>query len=199
MSVCLLRIADGRDDYHEAAWASAVEMLPQVEHVVTVDDREHRLGFAGAIADGWRQVIDTGADYCLHLEMDFTFNQPVPLERIIAVLERRPYLAQICLKRQAVNAQERAAGGIVECAPENYLQVVDRGDIWTEHRCCFSTNPCVYPVALCHQGWPQVEQSEGIFTHRLLEDPDCRFAFWGAKYDPPMVEHIGHERTGCGY
>ena len=199
MSVCLLRIGDGRDDYHDASWASAVENLPPVDHVVTVDDRTHSLGFSGAIQHGWQQVIETDADYVFHLELDFLFNQPVPLDRIIAVLERRPNLAQICLKRQPVNNEEIAAGGIVERNPDAYTQRVDHGDIYTEHRVCFSTNPCVYPAALCHQGWPQVKNSEGIFTHRLLADPDVRFAFWGAKQDPPLVTHIGETRTGGGY
>lgn len=199
MSIALLRIGDGRDTYHNTAWASAVEMLPRFEHVVTVDDNAHTLGFAGAIQQGWQQITELQVDYVFHFEMDFTFRRPVPLERIVAVLQRQPYLAQICLKRQPVNAAEKAAGGIIECDPDSYTQRVEHGDIWTEHRCCFSTNPCVYPAALCHQGWPQEPQSEGVFTHRLLADPDVRFAFWGAKTDPPMVDHIGDARAGNGY
>jgi hypothetical protein len=199
VTLALLRIGDGRDHYHEASWQSALDHLPRFDHVVTIDDRAHTLGFAGAIAEGWRKVIETGADYVFHLELDFTFLQQVPLDRMIAVLERHPQLAQICLKRQPVNTEEQTAGGIVECHPDDYTQRVDHGDVYTEHRRCFSTNPCIYPVALCHQGWPQVPQSEGVFTHRLLEDPDVRFAFWGAKFDPPLVLHIGDTRAGGGY
>lgn len=199
VSIALLRIADGRDAYHQESWGSALEHLPKVDHVVTVDDREHRLGFAGAIQQGWDQITETDASWVFHLELDFLFHKQVPLDRMIAVLDRHPELAQVCLKRQPVNDQEQAAGGIVEVRPGEYTQRVENGDIWTEHRLCFSTNPSVYPAALCHQDWPQTERSEGVFTHRLLEDPEVRFAFWGAKFDPPLVHHIGDARAGHGY
>jgi hypothetical protein len=197
--VAFLLISDGRADYKERTLDSAKESLPEPEHFIDVEDSSHELGFAGAIQAGWNQVIETDAEFVFHCEGDFLFGRPVPIERMVAVLERRPHLAQICLKRQAWNAQEKAAGGIVELNPDIYTQHVDRGDIYTSHRNCFSTNPCLYSAALCHQGWPQVEHSEGAFTHRLLEDPEVRFAFWGAKFDPPLVEHIGVARAGKGY
>ncbi len=199
MSVAFLLISDGRSDYRERTLASAKAMLPEPDHFIEVDDSDHKLGFGGAIQLGWQRVIDTGAEWVFHCEQDFTFNRPVPLERMVAVLKAHPYLAQICLKRQPVNEQEKLAGGIVECRPDEYVQKVEHGDIWTENRVCFSTNPSLYSAALCRQGWPQVEHSEGIFTHRLLEDPEVRFAFWGAKFDEPLVEHIGDIRTGMGY
>lgn len=198
MSICLLVIGDGRDEIHDRAWASASESL-QFDHKVVVDDREHELGFGGAIQAGWAEVIEKGCDYVFHFEADFIFNSVPPVERMIGVLERQPHLVQVALKRQAWNDEEKAAGGIVELHPDEFTQCTEHGDIWTEHRRFFTTNPSVYPVGLCHQGWPQVPQSEGIFTHRLLEDPKVRFAFWGAKFDPPMVEHIGVDRAGVGY
>lgn len=199
MTVCLLLISDGRDEYRDRTMASAKEMLPQPNWMVEIDDSDHRLGFAGAIAEGWRQVRETGAEWVFHLEGDFTFGEPIAVDRMIAVLERKPYLAQMTLKRQPVNAEEAAAGGLVERSPDAFTQKVEHGDAWTEHREYWSTNPCVYASAFCAQGWPQVDKSEGIFTHRLLEDPDLRFGMWGAKYDPPRVEHIGVERAGHGY
>lgn len=198
MTVCLLRIGDGRDDYHERSWESAKQHLTWDE-VVTVDDRHHQLGFCGAIQHGWDQVIDTGCDYVLHLELDFTFHKTVPVGRMCEVLGRHPELAQLVLKRQAWNDQERAAGGIIEQHPGDYTERYENGDVWTEHRRFWSTNPCVYPARLCRLGWPQESESEGKFTHRLLRDPHLRFAFWGAKHDPPLVEHIGTTRHGNGY
>jgi len=118
---------------------------------------------------------------------------------MVGLLERHSELAQVSLKRQPWNEREKRAGGIVEADPDDFLQRTDRGDVFTSHRRYWTTNPSVYPVGFCHQGWPQVEQSEGIFTHRLLEDPALRFALWGAKYDPPLVRHIGKERAGRGY
>ena len=199
MSVCLLRIADGRDAYHDACWESASQMLPPFEHIVTIDDREHKLGFAGAIAEGWRQVLRTGADWIFALEMDFTFVEPVPLDRMIAVLERKPYLAQMSLLRQPCNDRERAAGGIIQTSPGDFEQVTDTGDVWVEQRVYWTTNPSVYSTGFCAQGWPQVERSEGAFTARLLEDPAVKFGIWGAKWDAPRIEHIGADRTGKGY
>lgn len=198
MSICWLTIGDGRDEVHNRSLESAREHVPAGDFRVVIDDSDHELGFAGAITEGWRKVRETDANWVFHLELDFIFCAPIPVDRILAVLAREPHLAQVCLKRQPVNEEELRAGGIVERDPDAYTQRVDRGDIFTEHRACFSTNPSFYPAALCAQGWPQKQFSEGLFTHRLLEDPEVRFAFWGAKFDEPLVEHIG-ERKGHGY
>lgn len=198
MTVCLLRIGDGRDDAHERSWQSLQMMLPYVERIVTIDDRDHRLGFSGAIAEGWRQVLATGAAWVFAAELDFIYREPIPLAGMIELLEAQSHLAQVILKRQPVNEVECAAGGIVEANPDDFRQRVEGGMIWTEHRRFWSTNPGIYSSRICRHGWPQIEHSEGMFTHRLLEDPDVRFAFWGAKYDPPMCEHIG-VRVGHGY
>jgi hypothetical protein len=174
-------------------------MLPEFDHAVEIDDRDHRLGFTGAIQAGWQQVLDTGADWCFHVEADFTFNEPVPLSDMIALLERAPHLVQVALKRQAWNDAERAAGGVVEANSEAFTECHDGLTTWTETRAFFTTNPSVYSTDLCWLGWPQVPRSEGVFTHQLLKDPRTRFAYWGGKFDPPRVTHIGEERTGCGY
>ena len=198
--VCLLRIGDGRGEYHNRSWESAQEALPtgEMDHVL-IDDSAHELGFSGAIAEGWRQALETGADWVFHLELDFTFARPVPLERMIRVLTEHSYLVQMSLKRQPWNEEEKDAGGIVECCPDDFTQRTDRGDVWTEQRRYFTTNPSLYPAALCNLGWPKEGESEGRFTHRLLADPDARFGIWGPKFDPPAVEHIGAERQGTGY
>ena len=73
----------------------------------------------------------------------------------------------------------------------------DEGPV-SRHRRFFTTNPSVYRASLCERGWPQEPHSEGVFTHRLLAD-GFDFAFWGGRFDPPAVTHIGAERTGRGY
>lgn len=198
MNVCLLAIGDGRDDYHTRSWASLREMLPDVAHTVVIDDREHKLGFSGAIREGWRQVLETGASHVFHAELDFTYRQPIELEAMIDALRQRPRLAQVCLKRGPVNAEEIAAGGIVERFPERYREEMAAGRRITLHDVCFSTNPCVYSVEMCRRGWPQAKHSEGVFTHQLLAD-GFEFAFWGGKFDAPRVHHIGDVRAGSGY
>ena len=199
MSVAFLLISDGRAEYRERTLESAKEMIPEPDHFLEVDDSDHELGFDGAIQAGWEQVIESGADWVFHCEQDFVFNEPVALARMIAVLERHPSIVQMSLKRQAVNPAEKGVGGFIELDPDGYIQHVDAGDVYTTHRVCFTTNPSVYPAALCHQGWPQVERSEGVFTHRLLDDPKVRFGIWGAKFDQPRVTHIGDHRAGHRY
>jgi hypothetical protein len=198
MKVCLLVIGDGRDEIHERAWDS-VQKHVVFDHKVLIDDREHSLGFAGAVAEGWRKARATNSDWIFHFEADFIFNSVVPLDRMVSVLMRKPYLAQLSLKRQPWNEREKAGGGIVEADAEDFTQVTDAGDVWTEHRRYWTTNPSLYPASWCAQPWPQEPESEGKFTHRLLADPKVRFGIWGAKFDPPMVEHIGVKRTGHGY
>lgn len=194
MTVCLVVISDGRP-CHAQALASAAANLPQFDQLVHIDDTMHELGFAGAIREAWDRVE---CDYVFHLEADFTFTAPVPVSGMIGVLADNPDLVQLVLKRQPWNAEETAAGGIVEQHPDDYTERCEDYQTWTEHRRFFSTNPCVYAKHWTHEGWPQVPRSEGIFTHRLLEDPDVRFGFWGGKFDAPLVHHIG-ERTGTGY
>lgn len=200
MSIALLAIGDGRHDYHARSLASALEHLPKFDQYVWVNDETHDLGFAGAIQHGWDQIE---TDWVFHLELDFVFHAPVPVDRMIRLLLLQPHLAQIALKRQAVNAPELAVGGVIEANPDAFTEHMEsyapRGCVWTEHRAFFTTNPSVYHSWIRERGWPQQALSEGIFTHRLLADPSLRFAYWGGKFDPPLVTHIGAGRAGKGY
>lgn len=161
-----------------------------------------RLGFAGSYAHMWKYFArNDGPEWILSFEDDFLVNRPIDLSAILSTLSNRPHLAQMSLKRQAWNHEEQAAGGIVELHPDDFTECVsgDLRNVWTEHRRYWTTNPSVFRRSLCARGWPETPNSEGVFTHQLLEDPDLRFGVWGAKYDSPLVEHIGHERVGCGY
>lgn len=199
-NVCLLTIDDGREDYLEQAMESVQEHLPLVRWTVHVDDSDHALGFAGAIAKGWQEIRRrTEAEWVFHLESDFLLCRPVQLRQMIRLLEDHPHLAQVSLKRQPVNERELAAGGIVEADAADFSECFDGSFTWTEHRRYWTTNPSVYSASWCGKGWPQVPESEGVFTHSLISDPDLRFAIWGGKYEPPRVEHIGRVRAGVGY
>jgi hypothetical protein len=173
--------------------------LPPPDHVVVVHDEGHQLGFTGAVAEGWRQVLETGADYCWHHEDDFTYRAPVQLDRMIDVLQRQPHLTQMSLLRQPVNAEEKAAGGIIHAHPEDYAERTQI-DTWVETaRFLFTTNPSVYSTELCKIGWPDESESEGKFGAYLrAERPDARCGIWGQKWDVPRCTHIG-VRTGTGY
>lgn len=197
VSLGLLMIGDGRDETHERAHESLKRHVlanNTFDQVVTVDDRDHVLGFAGAIQHGWGQLH---TDYVLHMEMDFTFNWKVDLASIIQTLEERAYLVQVALLRGPENEAEHAAGGILLQDPDSYEQVECDGRAWIEHRKFFTTNPSVYPAWIYERGWPQVSESEGKFSIALFgEDPVRCGAFWG--HGEQWVKHIG-AREGRGY
>lgn len=208
MSVCLLLISDGRDDYLARTMESLADNLPAFDEIVHVEDREHELGFAGAIQEGWDRVLDTGCEFVWHQEDDFTYNRPVPLAEMIDLLRARPYLAQVCLRRQAVG-HEVAFGGFMEQFPDWYTEHTDGQRTWMETTRNFTTNPSVYRSELCAVGWPDAPHSEGIFGFALREDiglpwgvapEEVRFGFWGSrKSGAEWVTHIGDERRGNGY
>jgi hypothetical protein len=199
MRTALLFISDGRTEYHELSWRSAMDNLPAFDEYVAVEDPDHSKGFCGAIREGWDHICGLDVDYVFHLELDFTFNEPVNFDEMVDLLERNVEVAQVSLKRQPVNEREREAGGIVEADPDDFVEASDEYATWTEHRRYFTTNPSIYRASLCRLGWPQEAESEGKFTHRLLRDPLLRFAIWGGKHDPPKVQHIGEVRAGALY
>jgi hypothetical protein len=158
-----------------------------------------RAGFGGAIHRAWNLLAHTPEQFVFHLEDDFTFNRPIDLADLAEVLDQHPHLVQIALRRQPWNDEEKAAGGIVEQHPGDYTEVSLNGFSWLEHRRFFTTNPSLYRTDLCRGGWPDVGNSEGIFTHQLLADPEVRFGFWGSRDSGEWVTHIGQERVGTGY
>lgn len=173
-----------------------------------------RLGFGAAIESGWGLMRRLSPDWVFHAEHDFVYNQPVEVGAMAHLLRMRPCLAQVSLLRQAVNEAERDAGGLVQSRPgafEDHSMDLWRRDgrpwtmRWMEQRAYFSTNPSLYSTSLCHIGWPQVPESEGMFSLQLLAEgfgtvppEDVRFGVWGATTDLPAVTHIG-VRQGTGY
>jgi hypothetical protein len=126
-----------------------------------------------------------------HLEDDFTFNRPVDLGAMAASSIENPNLVQLALRRQPWNDEERAAGGIVEQHPDDYDRPLrPHGHEWLEHRRFFTTNPSLYRRSLCALGWPDVEQSEGHFTHQLTR-PRRALRVLGPRHSGEWVTHIG--------
>lgn len=185
----LIHDDSGDPDYR--AWLCAT--FPGFEVVGT----EQRAGFAGAIRSAWAHV--RAERFVFHLEDDFVITRPVDLLAMAGVLDERPELVQLALRRQPWNDTERDAGGIIECRPDAYDERRTSAAAWLEHRLFFTTNPSLYRSALCAREWPPGQFSEGRFTHELLEDPDVRFGFWGRRESGEWCEHIGHERVGMGY
>lgn len=169
-----------------------------------VDDRDHELGLAGAVQEAWAWALDQEVDYLFHVEEDFRFRRDVDLDRLAALLERSPYLAQVCLLRQAWSPEERAAGGIYAAYPaDTWRQMgdpADRYSEWVLHRRLFSLNPCLIPARVLEIGWPSGPIGVGNetgFTNRCLER-GLAFAYAGRLDDDPWVEHVGDTR-GAGW
>lgn len=221
--ILLLVMTDGRRDCIAQATPSALANLHgEITHRVIHDDSgdpeyrawladtfpqfdvwhtPRRRGFGEAIRNAWRLICYDPADYSYvaHVEDDFTFNRAVNLDAMARVLDARPHLVQLALRRQPWNDNERAAGGIVEQHPDDFAAVDDGEHRWLEHRRFFTTNPSLYRRSLCSTEWPAGKNSEGRFTHPLLRDSAVRFGYWGARDSGEWVTHIGHERVGVGY
>jgi len=220
--ICVVVMTDGRSYIQQSIESLDAELLGPISRKVIHDDSGDELhrgwlaerfptweiittpgrsGFGGAYRSAWEWVAANVSErFVFSTEDDFTFNRPVDLEELAGVLDSQPNLVQLALRRQPWNDAERAAGGIVEQHPEAYADVWDAcGHAWLEHRLFFTTNPSLIRTGLCAAGWPDVPQSEGIFSHRLLCDSSARFGFWGARDSGEWVTHIGAERAGTGY
>lgn len=158
-----------------------------------------RKGFSGAYRNIWDMLmVSYGPKWVLSLEDDFLIERPVDVAAMIRVMDNHPYLVQMALTRNPVNADEQVAGGVIAQCPDDFVQMRDDRDVWLGHRRFYTTNVSLHRRSLCDLGWPKGPKSEGRFTHRLLEDPFIRFGYWGAKTDAPWTTHIG-ERIGSGY
>lgn len=192
----------GDDEYRR----SLERRYPRWKHI----NGGERQGCAGAFQQVWKQIAErTRARFIFLIEQDFRFIRPIDLTSMAAVLDDRPYLAEIALLRQPWNSAEKAAGGIVEMHPDWYVDIHNsHGLHWLEHR-SFTTNPCLFRRSLLDVPWPDSRPgmySEGIFSSIIHEKgtPEVpgnrvRCAYWGKRGSGPWVEHIGHERIGRGY
>lgn len=184
-------------------WLASRESVEVISHA-------ERRGFAAAIASGWQAINANGSDgWVFHLEDDFLFERPAPVAEMMAVLDANPHLVQMSLLRQPCNAEELAAGGLVQAHPGAFVQCSDGEHRWMEQRLYFTTNPSLYRADLTRGPWPQCERSEGVFSHCLMDfgyatpglfvpPEEVRFGVWGSVDDEPWISHFG-ERVGTGY
>jgi hypothetical protein len=232
VTIALLIITDGRDDYltrcvnsisclagditerwmHDdtgdtAYRAELAREYPTWNHL----DAGPRVGCAGAFQSAWSKVkTGTSAKFFFLIEQDFVFNRPIDLDQMASLLDDRPYLAQVALRRQPWNDVELAAGGVVESHPDWYVDMEDdHGRQWLEQGFFYTTNPSLQRVTLLDVPWPAHQEgrySEGAFHQRLLADgtsevsgDQVRYAYWGSRDSGEWCEHIGRLRVGMGY
>jgi hypothetical protein len=207
--IALLVIGDGRDALRAQAMKTFYREASGfiIQALCPVNDRHHERGFAGSIQEGWQvlQGFDPTFDYVFHIEEDFEFLRPFSIAYMAQILDQDPRLAQVALRRNAVNKPEREAGGVVELNPNAYTEQTtwwanEVGPIhYLEHSLYFTTNPCLYRRELMEQGWPSGSESEGRFTQKLREQ-GMRFALLGARTSGVWVQHHGkRDRASWGY
>lgn len=232
MTIALVIIGDGRDEYLRTCMDSLHWLDGPVMERWMYDDtgnstyRQHlaerypdwkhinggpRQGCAGAFQQVWQQVGQrTEADFIFLIEQDFRFFRKINLDQMVGLLEERPYLVEVALRRQPWNSEEKAAGGIVEWHPDWYIDKHDdQGHHWLEQRAFFTTNCPLFRRSLFDVPWPAHRAgcySEDTFHRHLMEHGtpevpgrDVTYAYWGARDSGVWVEHIGHQRVGTGY
>jgi glycosyltransferase involved in cell wall biosynthesis len=232
--IAVIVVTDGRDEYLDRCVASLHEQVtgdigewwmhddggtpdyragladryPGWRHINPGPDRA---GCAGAFQSVWRHLRDgTRADHIFLVEGDFQFCRPIDLDAMAGLLDERPYLAEVALRRQPWNDAEKAAGGIVELHPDWYTDRDDsQGRQWLEQRAFFTTNCPVFRQSLLDVPWPAHQDgcySEGTFHRQLVTSgipevlgDQVRYAYWGSRDSGVWVQHIGHERAGKDY
>jgi hypothetical protein len=182
MSVGLLVITDGRGEYLERMLptlgdTAAMEAVvvddsgdPEYNHWLRtivpvswhVTPTEPRRGLTGALDTGWREMWHRDVNYVFHVEEDFTFPTPPPVADMIYVLAANPDIAQVVLKRQPWSPEEQAAGGIIECHPDDYQPRAG----WVQHHRIFSLNPCLYPAWVMQYGAEQESLNDSSTPER---------------------------------
>jgi hypothetical protein len=210
VNVALVVITDGRQDFLSESIRSIDINFPPFAQQYIVDDsgdpeywdwlddtfggpftifhHPTRQGCSRAVSTGWLAASE--CDYVWHAEDDFTYNEHVDLEPMIAILDANPYLAQLALKRQPHGPVESAAGDLMAVEPSR----------WEDHEgfcdtdLIFTFNPCLIPkdviaVALADPS----PRTEPEVTSCLLAQ-GYRFGYLGQTTDPPRITHIGERR-----
>lgn len=158
-------------------------------------------GYDGAYR--WRMdfIARSGAQWCFLHEDDFLYQADVPLYSWMEIMEKRPNLLQISLKRQAWFPHEMEAGGIVEAKPEAFQDVEMDGWPMTAHKDYWTFNPTLFRVATAQSvRFPLGSASEWNF-HKALRrrSPTSYYAIAGTMYSEPTCTHIGEVRNGSHY
>lgn len=184
-------VSDRGDLYLPGCLASLANAIPDTIPIRVVTGV---IGLANAVRAAWEIALDEDWDHLFHVEEDFLFSAPVPLSDMQHALGRFDRLAQVVLKRQPWSIEEKAAGGIIEMHPDLYTEQSAFGRSYriSTHQRIFSLNPCLIPAWVLQMGWP--DSNEAGMTERLVEQ-DAQFGFYGGKADPPLIEHVGAERS----
>ncbi|MEV7013291.1 hypothetical protein [Streptosporangium sp. NPDC051022] len=222
MSIPMIVLTNGRADCIIQSLPSATGNVVGVGSVTIVDDSgdtdyrawlteefpgcaivpvaEQAAGYWRAMQTVWRLAAD--APHVFFVEDDFTFNRPVDLAELAAVLDTYDHLTQVALLRQPWFGNEHHHGGLIEALEAQgqlFEECTDGHFWWIEHRAGFTGNPSLLPARTLAKPWPEGAWSESRFGRQLFKNRAARGAYWGRRSDPPAVTHVGHERAGYDY
>lgn len=162
----------------------------------TVDDRAHQLGMSGAVNAAWQWALGENLDYLFHVEEDFVFRRDFSLAAMVFALCWARNACQMVLKRQPWSPEEQAHGDIAAMGypiSQQDMHTDTLGTVrWATHKRIFSLNPCLLPFAIFRNPYPAGNEAE-FTTH--MRSLGKEFAFFGGIDDPPIVEHVGHQRS----
>lgn len=172
--------------------------LPPVEHLWRIKQHPRQLGFCETLVTAWAAASEPGVDYVFWLENDFLLTRYVELEMLAAELDADLQLAQMALMRNAVNSDERRAGGLYESRRDQFdRRFGPSGFPSLRHTAYFTTNPSLMRRDfIAANPWPDYpSECEGKFGIDLV-DRGYRFGVWGD--GSPWCTHVG-DRDGFGY
>jgi len=184
--------------------------LPPVDSlgVWRIVQNTRQQGFCKATRMLWRLAASSEHPYVLYLENDFLFTRELDLRPLAKVLDHEPTLAQMQLMRDAVNREEKAAGGLFESRPGEYYEryyaessdAMRAGQVrcWQEHHSYLTTNPSLMRREfMAENSWPDdgLPECEGRFGVDLVAK-GYSFGVWGN--GQPWTRHVG-KRLGFGY
>lgn len=217
----LLVLTNGRREWIGRTLASIEKHVAPIDRRLIVDDSGDgeyvewlRASFPGVRVDGHRHLghgpavhralltaAAIGAEWVFVCEDDMEFTERIDLTAMVSVMDDRPGLVQMVVRRQAWFPTELEAGGMIErFDPHAFTEHTDGANHWLEHRLFYSMNPhLVRRTFLAGHPWPPRPNSEHHFSRRLFADRSLRSGLWGKRDDPPRVIHIGTDRTGTGY
>ena len=182
-------IVDDSGDLDHHAWVRLNH--PDIDLIAT----KGKTGFDGVYRTVWDTIAGYGLPWAFVIEEDFTLERDVDLADMQRVMDDRPHLVQMALRRQAWSRPEIEAGGVIEQHPDQYDDLPDH----LEHRLFFTTNPSlICRDFVTHNPWPKGAGSELRFAREVFRDESLRSGYWGSRTDEPWVLHHG-ERSGSGY
>lgn len=222
MTIALVVEDDGRPHYLDETISALRRTLPMDDLVkILVNDsgdedyanhlrgtypdfeqvhHETRRGLRGVQISAWQTALDhRDVDYVLHWEGDFLpLIDKIPVDAMRWLLESRPHLAEVALKRQPLARYpgEIEHGGYMQLYREHYVERPG----YVESKMVFTMNPCLVPrkVVELFVECPLDGNPESYFTPYLVER-GYWFGFLGTIDEPPHVFHLGIDRAPGWY